>query len=156
MSAVPAQRQTLTIVSGFLGSGKTTWLRHQLHAGEFRGAVVLVNEAAAAPVDDALLADLARVIVLPGGCACCERQAELVALLRQISDERSRTDSRARRFERIVLETSGLADPGPIGTLTTQNRPLTSVLLTAFFRINADNTYTTIDVTPPGTTLTIG
>ncbi len=111
MSAVPAQRQTLTIVSGFLGSGKTTWLRHQLHAGEFRGAVVLVNEAAAAPVDDALLADLARVIVLPGGCACCDKRSEFLSLLAGLVDEKMRSGEAGGH---IVLETSGLADPAAL------------------------------------------
>jgi G3E family GTPase len=45
----------LTVLGGFLGSGKTTWLRHQLHHGVFKGAFVIVNEAAETPVDDALL-----------------------------------------------------------------------------------------------------
>ena len=45
----------LTVLGGFLGSGKTTWLRHQLHHGCFGDAFVIVNEAAETPVDDALL-----------------------------------------------------------------------------------------------------
>jgi G3E family GTPase len=104
----------LTLVGGFLGSGKTTWLRHQLHEGRFRDAVVIVNEAAGTPVDDALLSRAAELKVLAGGCACCEARADLIALLRAISDERSRIESSAERVEEIVLETSGLADPGPI------------------------------------------
>jgi len=102
----------LTVLGGYLGSGKTTWLRHQLHAGRFADAFVIVNEAAETPVDDALLKRSSRLTVLAGGCACCTGRDELIALLRRLCDERSRAD--AGRFEEIVLETSGLADPGPI------------------------------------------
>jgi G3E family GTPase len=104
----------LTVLGGFLGSGKTTWLRHQLHAGIFNGAYVIVNEAAETPVDDALLQGSSMLSVLAGGCACCAGKADLIALLRKICDERSKKDSSEERLERIILETSGLADPAPI------------------------------------------
>jgi G3E family GTPase len=104
----------LTVLGGFLGSGKTTWLRHQLHEGVFKGAYVIVNEAAETPVDDALLQGASQLAVLAGGCACCVGKAELVSLLRKICDDRSKQDSTGERLERIILETSGLADPGPI------------------------------------------
>ena len=107
-------RIRLTLLGGFLGSGKTTWLRHQLHGGLFEDALVVVNEAAETPVDDVLLSRSTKVAVLTGGCACCTAQADLIELLRKICDDRSRTDSREKRLQRIVLETSGLADPGPI------------------------------------------
>lgn len=104
----------LTVLGGFLGSGKTTWLRHQLHAGIFNGAYVIVNEAAETPVDDALLQGSSMLSVLAGGCACCAGKADLIALLRKICDDRSKKDSSEERLERIILETSGLADPAPI------------------------------------------
>lgn len=107
-------RVKLTVLGGFLGSGKTTWLRHQLHAGAFDDAFVIVNEAAEMPVDDVLLGRSTRMAVLAGGCACCAGLPDLIALLRKLCDERSRTDSHGKRLQRIVLETSGLADPGPI------------------------------------------
>ena len=107
-------RVRLTVLGGFLGSGKTTWLRHQLHEGAFADALVIVNEAADTPVDDALLTQSRRTEVLAGGCACCEGRAGLIELLRRLCDERSRSLSTATRLDRIVLETSGLADPGPI------------------------------------------
>lgn len=105
-------RMRLTVLGGFLGSGKTTWLRHQLHHGRFADAFVVVNEAAETAVDDALLARSANVAVVAGGCACCEAKDELIACLRAICDRRVRADG--GRPDRIVIETSGLADPGPI------------------------------------------
>ena len=107
-------RMRLTVLGGYLGSGKTTWLRHQLHDGSLSDAFVVVNEAAETPVDDVLLARSSRIAVLAGGCACCTARADLLTLLKGICDERSRTASADTRLQRIVLETSGLADPGPI------------------------------------------
>jgi G3E family GTPase len=107
-------RLRLTVLGGYLGSGKTTWLRHRLHHGEFKDAFVIVNEAAETPVDDALLQQSSRIAVLAGGCACCAGKSDLIALLREICDERSKVSSEAKRLERVVLETSGLADPGLI------------------------------------------
>lgn len=105
-------RLRMTLLGGFLGSGKTTWLRHQLHEGRFRNAYVIVNEAAEMPVDDALLGQARRLIVLSGGCACCEGKEALLSALRDICNERSSLSQ--DRPDEIVLETSGLADPGPI------------------------------------------
>lgn len=107
-------RMRLTILGGFLGSGKSTWLRHHLHHGLLQDALVVVNEAAIAPVDDALLIGSTRLRVLAGGCACCETRPALVTLLRDICDDRVGGDVSARRIDHIVLETSGLADPGRI------------------------------------------
>lgn len=114
--AAPADgRLRLTILGGYLGSGKTTWLRHQLHVGAFGPRVhVVVNEAAQTPVDDALLNGAAGITLLSGGCCCCDGRADLIAALRAICDTRSRSPSSGPRLERIVLETSGLADPGAI------------------------------------------
>jgi G3E family GTPase len=88
-------------------------LRHQLHTHAFGRVHVLVNEAAETPVDDALLLAADRMTVLAGGCSCCLGKAELISVLRRLCDERSRVSSDPR-LERIVLETSGLADPGAI------------------------------------------
>lgn len=107
-------RLRLTILGGYLGSGKTTWARHQLHAGSFgRDVHVIVNEAAEAPVDDALLARARGMTLLAGGCCCCTGQAALIAALRDLADQRSRA-GQGVRLARVLLETSGLADPGAI------------------------------------------
>jgi G3E family GTPase len=102
LSRPPTAR--LTILSGFLGSGKTTWLAHQLRQGPLEGVDVLVNEAADLPVDDRLL-PAPRLRVLAGGCACCTRADALLDELGAMLDDGAR---------HIVLETSGLAEPGRI------------------------------------------
>ena len=107
-------RMRLTLVGGYLGSGKTTWLRHQLFEKRYGRAHVLVNEAAETPVDDALLRGAQELEVLAGGCVCCDARDQLVTTLRAICDRRSRIDSREARTDEIVLETSGLADPASI------------------------------------------
>ncbi|MES2666601.1 MAG: GTP-binding protein [Pseudomonadota bacterium] len=104
----------LTILGGYLGSGKTTWLRHQLHADSFGRVHVVVNEAAETPVDDALLGRAFAMTVLAGGCACCTGRADLIATLRDLCDQRSRLSADQDRLDKIVLETSGLADPAAI------------------------------------------
>ena len=104
----------LTLLGGFLGSGKTTWLRHKLHHGLLADAFIVVNEAAATPVDDALLGQSAELAVLAGGCVCCDALGDLIVLLRSVCDARVSRAKGGTRLGRIVLETSGLADPGPI------------------------------------------
>lgn len=107
-------RMRLTVLGGYLGSGKTTWLRHQLHVGSFGPVHVVINEAAETSVDDALLGAAFGLTLLAGGCCCCTGKADLIHALRDLCDQRSRISSDAPRLQRIVLETSGLADPGAI------------------------------------------
>lgn len=102
----------LVIVGGFLGAGKSTWLRHQLFVRRFGRVHVLVNEAAEVPVDDLLLGRAERLDVLAGGCACCTGRDALGAALRRICEAESGPASAG--IDTIVLETSGLADPAAI------------------------------------------
>ncbi|MFC7704564.1 CobW family GTP-binding protein [Plastorhodobacter daqingensis] len=104
-------RLKLVVLGGYLGSGKTTWLRHQLHKHD-ASTHVIVNEAAETPVDHGLLGRAAGLSVLAGGCACCTGRDGFVRALRNLCDGWSRAG--ARRPDQILLETSGLADPAPI------------------------------------------
>ncbi len=105
----------MTLLGGYLGSGKTTWLRHQLHEGVFQDALIIVNEAAEAAIDHSLLRRERELAVgsLEAALAA-QARGELLRLLREVCDVRSSFDSTAERLQRIVLETSGLADPGAI------------------------------------------
>ncbi|MDW3221541.1 MAG: GTP-binding protein [Paracoccaceae bacterium] len=114
MTETTEGRLRLTILGGFLGSGKTTWLRHQLHTGAFGRVHVIVNEAADAPVDDALLQAADQMTLLSGACVCCTGRDQLRDALLSLCDVRSRRADHDTRLENIVLETSGLADPGAI------------------------------------------
>ena len=108
-------RLPLTVLGGWLGAGKTTWLRHQLRAGST--AHVIVNEAAGVPVDDALLSRAGGLTVLAGGCACCDGRSDLVAALRGLADRRSAGEP----ISEVILETSGLADPAAIIAALTED-----------------------------------
>tara|TARA_B100000768_G_C11274391_1_gene375108 strand:+ start:170 stop:1129 length:960 start_codon:yes stop_codon:yes gene_type:complete len=116
-------RLRLTILGGFLGSGKTTWLRHQLHEKTFGRVHVIVNEAAEVPVDDVLLGAADQITLLAGACVCCDGQHQLEALLLRLCDDRSSIADPTVRLETIVLETSGLADPAAILSLI-QSHPI--------------------------------
>jgi G3E family GTPase len=115
-TGVRAGRIPVVVVGGFLGSGKTTLLRASL-AGE-PGTAVIVNEFGAISLDHRLLrTSEERVEVIGGGCACCAKREDLVRVLRDLLDDRDRGRADLRR---VVIETSGLADPAPIVfTITT-------------------------------------
>jgi G3E family GTPase len=103
----------VTVVTGFLGAGKTTLLRRFLASPEGAGTAVIVNEFGAAGIDDALLRSSAdQTVLLGNGCVCCITRTDLQVALRRLVFDRER--GAVPPFGRIVIETSGLADPGPI------------------------------------------
>lgn len=101
------------VVTGFLGSGKTTLLRSVLHDPAFANTAVIVNEFGAVGLDHELMAHAQeRTIVMPGGCVCCSIREDVETTLRELLD---RVDSGALpAFDRLVVETTGLADPVPL------------------------------------------
>src|SRR5215468_8289991 len=116
-------RIPLTIVTGFLGAGKTTLVRHFLETPEGRGTAVLVNEFGEAGIDDALLRNSTEKTVLLGnGCLCCNFRSDLQVALHRLVVDRER--GAIPHFGRIVIETSGLADPSPILTTFATDRAL--------------------------------
>ena len=108
MSALP-----VSVITGFLGSGKTTLLSHLLRDPAFERTAVIINEFGAVGLDHLLVESSdEQILMLEGGCVCCTVRGDLV---------RTAGDLLARRaagmvtpFERIVIETTGLADPAPI------------------------------------------
>lgn len=106
-------RIPVTVVTGFLGAGKTTLLRRFLSSPEGAGTAVIVNEFGAVGIDDALLRSSADETVLLGnGCVCCITRSDLQLALRRLVFDREH--GTVPPFGRVVIETSGLADPGPI------------------------------------------
>jgi G3E family GTPase len=106
-------RIPVTVVTGFLGAGKTTLIRHFLASPQGEGTAVIVNEFGAVGIDDALVRDTAEATILLGnGCVCCITRTDLQLALRQLVIDRDR--GMAPNFARVVIETSGLADPAPI------------------------------------------
>ena len=106
-------RIPVTVVTGFLGAGKTTLIRRFLGSPEGEGTAVIVNEFGAVGIDDALIRDTAeQTILLGNGCVCCITRTDLQLALRQLVIDRER--GAVANFARVVIETSGLADPAPI------------------------------------------
>src|SRR2546427_2141077 len=101
------------VVPGFLGAGKTTLLRRFLASPAGEGTAVIINEFGSVGIDDALVrASSDDVTLLGNGCLCCNMRSVLQNALRNLVAERAQ--GTLPQFKRIVIETSGLADPGPI------------------------------------------
>jgi G3E family GTPase len=110
---VRGARIPVFVMTGFLGAGKTTLLKRFLSTPEGRGTAVVVNEFGDAGIDDALLRDSAETTTLLGnGCICCNVRSDLENTLQRLAADRAR--GAVPFFQRIVIETSGLADPSPI------------------------------------------
>ena len=102
----------ILVVTGFLGSGKTTLVRRLLEQPGGHRLAVIVNEAAEVGIDQHLLGAGSDIALLGDGCFCCRAQNDLGATLaRLFADRRA---GRAPDFDRVVVETSGLADPGAV------------------------------------------
>jgi G3E family GTPase len=106
-------RLPVTIITGFLGAGKTTLVRKFLKSPEGRGTALVVNEFGSVGIDDALLRESKDEVTLLGnGCLCCNTRSDLQIALRKLVADRDR--GKIPHFGRVLIETSGLADPSPI------------------------------------------
>jgi len=103
----------VTVLTGFLGSGKTTLLNRWLHDPRFADTAVLVNELGDIPIDHALVRRASeRIVVMAGGCICCRAAGDIVRALRELHFQR--VEGAVPGYRRVVIETSGLADPAPL------------------------------------------
>jgi len=106
-------RIPLTLITGFLGAGKTTLLGELLKDPLLGDAVVLVNELGEVPLDHHLLRQVdEQTVILDSGCVCCTIRTDLVDELRDLEARVHRGE--LPRFGRVIVETTGLADPVPV------------------------------------------
>jgi G3E family GTPase len=108
MSLIPA-----TILTGFLGSGKTTLLKRVLQEAHGQKIAVIENEFGEENIDsDILVSDTQeQIIQMSNGCICCTIREDLRATLRDLAEKKRKGEL---DFDRVVIETTGLADPGPV------------------------------------------
>jgi G3E family GTPase len=103
----------VALVTGFLGSGKTTLISRLLAHPDMGETAVIVNELGEVGIDHHLLRRVdERTVLLPSGCLCCTLRGDLADELRDLYDRRARSEIPA--FSRVVVETTGLADPAPV------------------------------------------
>ena len=108
MSLIPA-----TILTGFLGSGKTTLLKRVLAEAHGQKIAVIENEFGEENIDsDILVSDTnEQIIQMSNGCICCTIREDLRAILRDLAEKKRKGEL---DFERVAIETTGVADPGPV------------------------------------------
>jgi len=137
-----AQRLPVSLITGFLGSGKTTLLNRLLRHDGMRDSAVIINEYGEIALDHLLVERVeGEVAVLASGCICCTIRSDLEETLRTLLVRRDRGE--LPPFRRILVETTGLADPAPIAQLLLNN-PLVS----HFVRL--DTVVTTVDAVNAG------
>jgi G3E family GTPase len=141
MSEAPEIRTTerlpVSVLTGFLGSGKTTLLKHLLTQPGLDKVAVIVNEFGEIGLDHTLIESSSEgVVLLNSGCLCCTVRGDLIDTMRNLFLKRVRGE--VPEFDRVVIETTGLADPAPI-----LHTLMTDPLVAARFRL--DGVVTTVD-----------
>lgn len=135
----------VSLLTGFLGSGKTTVLNHLLLHPELANAAVIINEFGEVGLDhDLVETSTENLILLQSGCLCCTVRGDLVQTLHTLLDRRDKGE--IKPFDRIVIETTGLADPAPI-----LHTLMTDRLLSLAFRL--DGVIVTVDAATGNQTL---
>ncbi|MBS7669038.1 CobW family GTP-binding protein [Croceicoccus gelatinilyticus] len=120
-------RTAVDILTGFLGSGKTTLLNRMLASPDMAGTAVIVNELGDIALDHLLVTERSdNIALLEGGCLCCAVVDSLPETLLELCRRRAAGEIPA--FDRIVIETTGLADPGPIRRVIRQSSLLAHFL----------------------------
>eukprot|EP00040_Diaphanoeca_grandis_P026004 m.144908 g.144908 ORF g.144908 m.144908 type:complete len:527 (-) comp30401_c1_seq1:339-1919(-) len=111
-------RVEATIITGFLGAGKTTFLNKILSGNHGKRYCVVQNEFGSVSVDDALMVKTSQfsetaVITMPSGCVCCKVRGDLIEGLKSLAQTASQ-DGPKGHFDGVIIETSGLSEVGPV------------------------------------------
>ncbi len=113
LSRRPPPPIPLVLLTGFLGAGKTTLLNQWVRSPAFADAVVVINEFGEIGVDHLLVEQAeGTMLTLSSGCLCCSVRGDLMEMLEDLI--RRRDNGRITPFNRVVIETTGLADPAPV------------------------------------------
>jgi G3E family GTPase len=124
-------RRPAFVLTGFLGSGKTTILKHLVSLEEMRDTALVINEFGEIALDHHLVSDVREdMIVLGSGCVCCSVRNDLVRAMCDLWVKAARRE--IPRFRRVIIETTGLADPTPVLTTLAKNG-----LVTHAYRLGA-------------------
>jgi G3E family GTPase len=120
-------RLPVALLSGFLGSGKTTLVNTALRDARLAETAVAVNEFGEVPLDRHMIEDgTDRTVTLANGCLCCNLSGDVEDAVMRIFARRQ--DGRLGRFARLIVEPSGLADPAPIAQAILRNPVMSKVL----------------------------
>ncbi|GMA59631.1 GTP-binding protein [Alicyclobacillus fastidiosus] len=115
MNTVSRERIPVTLLTGFLGAGKTTLLNHILSANHGHKIAVIVNEFGEVGVDNKLVVGAdEEIFEMNNGCICCTVRGDLIRILGELRDARIGKNGRKVDFDRVLIETTGLADPAPV------------------------------------------
>ena len=134
----------VTIVTGFLGSGKTTLLNRLLRRPELADTAVIVNEFGEVGIDHLLIEQaIENTVLLKNGCICCTVRGDVADTLDTLW--RQRDEGAIPHFSRVVIETTGLADPGPVAHAIAEPG--------ARYRCRLDGIVTTVDAMHGASTL---
>ncbi len=139
----------VTVLTGFLGAGKTTLLNRILSERHGRKIAVIENEFGPAGIDNELLVTETdeQIVEMNNGCVCCTVRGDLVRILGELKDKRA---GKVLDFERVIIETTGMANPGPVTQTFFMDEDIASYYLLdgVITVVDAKHGHATLDAQP--------